>query len=370
MDKVFFKIAGVLDKDKFKLTLMEWFVGFGLASVSIGLTIFTAVLVKCFETTHNLPTIANLAIIRGVLLVFLYAVAVAQGDQLILPPSKREKVLVVARGFFTGCLFTTNIAALRFLPLGDFFTILTARSIFCILVPALIFSISKRFGKPFDNNKLCLVLVAVFGFYLFLSTKTGEGDYSGKLETPDPSLVPVPWFACFPEKPLSDNTVTIGMAIALLNLVLNVPIMYLTKMCEGTSASVQSFWSGVGGLLVGVVTSFFDIKTSIFSGYYSVYGFCMILLISISFITIIVVQSQATKFISTPTLNIIRLVQIPIAYLMCPSEVMPDFYSVVGLLFILSSSVVGDWVLHMEDKTSYQEIPNDPQEEILPDESH
>ena len=96
------------------------------------------------------------------------------------------------------------------------------------------------------------------------------------------------------------------MAIALLNLVLNVPIMYLTKMCEGTSASVQSFWSGVGGLLVGVVTSFFDIKTSIFSGYYSVYGFCMILLISISFITIIVVQSQAAKFISTPTLNIIR----------------------------------------------------------------
>merc|ERR1712096_296487 len=108
MHKIVFKPARDLDNDTYTLTLMEWFVGFGLASVSIGLTIFTSVLVKCFETTHNLPTIANLAIIRGVLLVFLYAVAVAQGDQLILPASKREKVLVVARGFFTGCLFTTN----------------------------------------------------------------------------------------------------------------------------------------------------------------------------------------------------------------------------------------------------------------------
>ena len=94
--------------------------------------------------------------------------------------------------------------------------------------------------------------------------------------------------------------------MALLNLVLNVPIMYLTKMCEGTSASVQSFWSGVGGFLVGVVTSFFDKKTSIFSGYYSAYEFCVMLLISISFIMIVVIQSQATKFIPTPSLNIIR----------------------------------------------------------------
>jgi len=80
---------------------------------------------------------------------------------------------------------------------------------------------------------------------------------------------------------------------------------------------------------------------------------------------IVVIQSQATKFISTPSLNIIRLVQIPIAYIICPNEVMPDFYSVMGMLFILSSSVVGDWVLYLEEKTtSYQEINNDPYEEI------
>jgi len=364
MHKIVFKPARDLDNDTYTMTLMEWFVGFGLASVSIGLTIFTAVLVKCFEATHDLPT--NLVIIRGVLQVILFAVAVAQGDQFILPATKRDKLLVVARGFFTGFLFITSIAALRFLPLGDVFTILTARSIFCILVPALIFSTSKRFGKPFDRNKLCLVLVAVLGFYLFLSTKSSEDNFPQNVETPDHKLVlPVPQFAYFLEKPLSGNTVHIGMAMALLNLVLNVPVMYLTKMCEGTSASVQSFWSGVGGFLVGVVTSFFDSRTSIFSGCYSAYEFCVMLLISISFIMIVVIQSQATKFISTPSLNIIRLVQIPIAYIICPNEVMPDFYSVMGMLFILSSSVVGDWVLYLEEKTtSYQEITNDPYEEI------
>ena len=49
---------------------------------------------------------------------------------------------------------------------------------------------------------------------------------------------------------------------------------------------------------------------------------------------------------------------------------MPDFYSVMGMLFILSSSVVGDWILYLEEKTtSYQEITNNPYEEIWPDEA-
>jgi hypothetical protein len=116
----------------------------------------------------------------------------------------------------------------------------------------------------------------------------------------------VPQMSIFMERPLSDNTVHIGMAMALLHLVLDVPIMFLTKMCKGTSSSVQSFWSGVGVFLVGIGTCFFDSKTSIFSGYYSTYEFCMMLLISICFIMITLLQTQATKFISTPALNVIR----------------------------------------------------------------
>ena len=167
--------------------------------------------------------------------------------------------------------------------------------------------------------------------------------------------LPVPQFAFFLEKPLGTNTVLLGMAMALLNLVLNVPIKYLTKKCEGTSASVQSFWSGVGGFVVGVVASFLDIncKSNIFSGYYSAYEFSVMLFISIAFIVITMLQTQATKFISTPTFNLFSLVQIPVAYLLCPNTVMPDFYSVMGMLFILSSSMVGDWVVHLEEK--YQE---------------
>ena len=55
-----------------------------------------------------------------------------------------------------------------------------------------------------------------------------------------------------------------------------------------------------------------------------------------------------------------RLAQIPVAYLLCPNEVMPDFYSVMGMLFILSSSVVGDWLLYLEERTGYEEIPTSP----------
>lgn len=65
----------------------------------------------------------------------------------------REKLLVVTRGFFTGFLFFTNIAALRFLPLGDVFTIFTARSVFCIILPSLIICTakSKHLGKLKDD---------------------------------------------------------------------------------------------------------------------------------------------------------------------------------------------------------------------------
>jgi len=335
---------------------MEWLLGVGLACISVILTIFTAVLVKCFEATHDLPT--NLVIIRGVMQVALFAVAVAHGDQVILPSTSREKLLVVTRGFFTGFLFFTNIAALRFLPLGDVFTIFTARSVFCIILPSLIICTakSKHLGNPFDRNKLCLVLVASLGFYLFLSSKSGEEES----HNPAGDFSVLTQFAVFTEKPLSDSTVMIGMVMALINLLLDVPIMFLTKWCAGTSAPVQSFWSGVGGFLVGILTSFFNSKTSIFSGHYSAYEFCMMLIISASFITITLLQSQATKLIPAPAVNIIRLAQIPVAYLLCPNEIMPDFYSVMGMLFILSSSMVGDWLLYLEERSDYEEIPSTP----------
>ena len=94
--------------------------------------------------------------------------------------------------------------------------------------------------------------------------------------------------------------------MALINLLLEVPIMFLTNWCAGTSASVQSFWSGVGGLVVGILMSFFDIKTSIFSGYYSAYELFMMLIITASFITITLLQSQATNLIPTSAVIIIR----------------------------------------------------------------
>jgi len=329
--------------------------GVGFAFISVMLTIFTAVLVKCFEANHDLPT--NLLMIRGVMQVTLFGVAVAHGDQVILPSTNREKLLVVTRGFFTGFLFFTNIAALRFLPLGDVFTIFTARSVFCIILPSLIIcsANSNRLGKSFDVNKLCLVLVASLGFYLFLSPNSGKAEVQNSAE--DSSVKSL---AVITEKSLNENTVLIGIVMALINLLLGVPIMFLTKWCAGTSSSVQSFWSGVGGLSVGVVTSFFDRETNIFSGYYSAYEFCLMLVISASFIMITLLQSQATKLIPTPAVNLIRLAQIPVAYLLCPNEVMPDFYSVMGMLFILSSSVVGDWLLYLEERIGYEEIPASP----------
>jgi len=343
-----------MESHNFKLKCIEYMIGLGFASVSIGLTIFAAVLVKYFEASHDLPT--NLVIIRGLLQILLFAMAVFKSHQCILPFTRREKVVVISRGFLTGVLFITNIAALRFLPLGDVFTLLAAKSVFCIFVTSVLYYVYQPLGKPFDTRRICLILVATLGFYLFLCTKSGHTELFNELQTN--LVIPVPKFAFFLERTLRENTVVLGLVVAMTNLVLNVPVMYLSKMCEGTSASVQSFWSGVGGFLVGVLSSFWRRETSIFSGSYSAYEMCVVLFISVFFIGIAILQSQATKFISTPALNLIRIVEIPVAYLLCPNEVMPNFYSVMGTLFILSSSVVGDWLMYMEekDKVDYEEV--------------
>ena len=143
-------------------------IGVGFASVSVVLSIFTAILVKCFEANHDLPT--NLVIIRGVVQIILFAVAVAQGDQFILPASRKEKLLVITRGFLTGVLFFSNIAALRFLPLGDVFTILTARSIVCIIFSAVVLCIyRKNSGILIFNAMKCCYICFVKTILLILT---------------------------------------------------------------------------------------------------------------------------------------------------------------------------------------------------------
>jgi len=346
-----------------KLKCIEWIIGLGFATVSIGLTLFTAVLVKFFEASHDLPT--NLVIIRGVFQILLFTIAIIKGRQCVLPFTRREKVVVICRGVLTGVLFITNMTALRFLPLGDVFTLLHAKSVFCICVQCVLYYVYHPLGKPFDTRKICVVLVATLGFYLFLCNKSGHTEIFNELRTT--LVIPVPKFAFFLEKTLRENTVVIGMVVTVINLVLNVPVMYLSNMCEGTSASVQSFWSGVGGFFVGVLSSFWRSETSIFSGSYSAYEICVVLFISIFFIGIAVIQSQATKFISMPALNLLRIVEIPVAYLLCPNEVMPNFYSVMGMLFILSSSVVGDWLVYMEEKEKreYEEVTTENEYEEI-----
>jgi len=335
---------------------MEWFIGVGFATVNVVLMIFTAVLVKCFEAYHDLPS--NLGMIRGVMQVFLFAVAVAQGNQFILPTTSRDKLLVITRGFFTGFLFFTNIAALRFLPVGDVFTIFSARSVFSVILPSLIISTFKH-GKSMDVAKCCLVLVSSLGFYLFISHKIWKQEPLNPVEEREALCLHLSWVAII-EKTSEASTLLLGMVMAFINLLLEVPIQYLTKRCEAISPSVQSFWSGVGGFFVGVVASFFDSKTSIFSGHYSYYEFTAMVVISSSFIMITVLQSQSIKFIPLPAVNIIRLSIIPVAYVLCQTQRMPDFYSVIGIMFILASSVVADWLLYTEEREGYRELLTSP----------
>ena len=55
---------------------------------------------------------------------------------------------------------------------------------------------------------------------------------------------------------------------------------------------------------------------------------------------------------------------IPVAYVLCQTQMMPDFYSVIGIMFILASSVVADWQLYTEEREGYQELPTSPLNQV------
>jgi len=340
-----------------KILGIEMFIGIVLALISVSLTIFNAVIIKCFEATNNLPT--NLVIIRGVLHLTLFGVAVHQGGEPILPPTSKLRLLVVTRGVFNGFLFITNITAIRFLPLGDLFTILSAGSVVCIMVFSLLAMFSHS-GLKLCRTKTCMVLVACLGMYLFLNNNGRKHQETG-------TTVLVPFkYSLFLDTSLSESTRSLGLAMAFLNLLLGVPVLVLTKRCENViSAPVMSFWSGAGGLMIGVAATIFCLPNSIFSTYYSGHEWLVMLILSISFIVVCLLQTQASTFFKSPVFSVIRVVQIPAAYLLCPSETqMPESYTVMGIVFVVCSGLVADWLNFQEKQEEQQDQHEEMYEEI------
>lgn len=318
------------------------FEGCVLAVISIGLTIFNGVIIKCFDASRNLPT--NMVLIRGVLQIVLYSVAVYQGNQSVIPSMCRERLIVVIKGVLKGILFMTAVAAIRFLPLGDVFTISSAEFVFCILFISIISLVIAMPGPRICTTCVCLFLVTFLGFYLFLYK---PGDDSSTKE-----LGPFR-YALFLEESLSESTVTYGLVMISLNLCLTLPVNVLAKKIDYISPSIQSFWGGVGSLLVGIVASIYDSQSSLFSGSYSSFEFLVMLIISVSLILVSFLQDQALQFISHPTLAALKIVQIPVAYLICPNqERLPEFYTVLGIVFISFSGLVGEWIWikHFEER--------------------
>jgi len=297
------------------------------------LTIFTAVLVKCFEVTHDLPT--NLVIIRGVMQVTLFAVAVVQGNFFVLPSTAREKILVIIRGFFKGVLFLSNVAAIRLLPLGDVFVIFSTRTVFSSVLLKSSLS-SPYYYAQHILKKVWVVLLVCLGAYLYLNTEDSLGDSPG---SKDILVIRIPGLQLFSDQTEDDMTV-LGVIMAFTNILLDIPINVLTKLCGETTPCVLSFWSGVGGLVIGVGVSIFDCKTNVFSGYYSVYEFCLMLVISACFIMIELVHSQTLTYMPACVINILWLVLIPVAFWLCPKEIPFTYTNIVGLVFILSSVVL------------------------------
>jgi drug/metabolite transporter (DMT)-like permease len=312
-------------------------IGIVLELISVVLTVFNAVIIKWFQANKNLPT--NLVLIRGLLQLLIFGVAVQQGEQSFLPARTRHRLFVITRGVLTGVFFISNIAALRFLPLGDVFTILSAESLVCILF-FLILALFTKADPTLCFTKSCLLLVASLGLYLFLNKYNEE--HTAEEDNASPFLV---WsYPLFLESSFTETALTMGLIMLFLNLVVWIPILLLTKKCNNElSPSVISFWSGAGGLAVGVIASFIDSRSSVFSGSYTGHEFLVMFIISLSFFVVALLEDQATHFIKPPVLSLIRALQIPVAYLLCPNLLqMPDFYSTTGIILIVICGQLGN----------------------------
>jgi len=279
-----------------------------MVSVVIILTIFSSSLIQVFNVVPS-----NFVLVKSTFQLFLFTISNRTNSIKFIPVRKTEAIAAAVQGLLSGLAVICSVASVRVLPLGHFFTIIFAKTVFVMIL------ISTITGQQICKKKSALIICCLVGLIILVKTLTSS---------------------------TQESTTWTGLGLVFLYLLFSTLGDSIVIQTPQVAPGVLSFWSAVGGLLVCIpsFTSLYSEEPSILSGSCPSYmqGFLLVFL-SLSTIASAIFTHQAEKLTSKTFVKVFRSWEIPLGLLVSlslPSQNIPNYIQVFGILLIVGSSVL------------------------------
>jgi len=326
----------------------EKVLGSMMVSVVTILTIFSCSLIQVFKVVPS-----NLVLVQSTIQLLLFTISNKTNSIKFIPVKKKEAIAAAVQGLLSGLALLCSVAAVRVIPLGDFFTIVFARSVFVMIL------ISIITGRQICKKKSVLIIACIVGLIILVKNMTDPLDQES-LDQVSPDHESLDQESLDQEsldQESLDRKSTTWTSLGLIFLFLLFSTLRDSIVIQSPQvpAGVVSFWSAVGGFVtcIPAFTSFYSEEHSILSGSPPSYmqGFLLVFL-SLSTIASAIFTDQAEKLTSKTLVKVFRIWEIPLGFLISfslPSQCIPNFNGLFGILLVVGSSVCAQQVLEGEE---------------------
>lgn len=280
----------------------EILLGCMMVCVVIILTLFSSSLIQVFKVV---PT--NLVLAKSTIQLLLFTLSNKANNINLIPASKAEVVATAAHGLLSGLALLCSVAAVRLLPLGDFFTIIFAKTVLMMTL------MSTFTGQPINKKKSLLIMSCMVGLIILVKTQTSS--------TTDLD-------------PHSD--IWQGLGLAFLHIVFSSLGEGIIVQTPQVAPGVVSFWSALGGLVI-CIPAFTPFSLP---SYMQVF---LLVFLSLATMAAAIFADQAQKIIGKTFVKTIRILEIPLGLLVSLSltcdEYHPSYLGCCGIVLVVISSV-------------------------------
>lgn len=304
-----------VQKNKEAVNPAEIVLGCMMVSVVIILTLFSSSLIQVFKVV---PT--NLVLAKSTIQLLLFTMSNKANNINLIPDSKPEVVATALHGFLSGLALLCSVAAVRLIPLGDFFTIIFAKTVLMMTL------MSTFTGQPINKKKSLLIMSCMVGLIILVKTQTSS-------TTDLPALDP-------------HSDIWQGLGLAFLHIVFSSLGEGIIVQTPQVAPGVVSFWSALGGLVICIpaFTPFYSSQPSILSGSLPSYMQAFLLVfLSLATMAAAIFADQAQKIIGKTFVKTIRSLEIPLGLLVSLSlacdEYHPSYLGWCGIVLVVISSV-------------------------------
>jgi len=321
----------------------EKVLGSMMVSVVTILTIFSCSLIQVFKVVPS-----NLVLVQSTIQLLLFTISNKTNSIKFIPVKKKEAIAAAVQGLLSGLALLCSVAAVRVIPLGDFFTIVFARSVFVMIL------ISIITGRQICKKKSVLIIACIVGLIILVKNMTDPLDQES-LDQVSPDHESLDQESLNQESLDQESTTWTSLGLICLFLLFSTLRDSIVIQSPQVPAGVVSFWSAVGGFVtcIPAFTSFYSEEHSILSGSPPSYmqGFLLVFL-SLSTIASAIFTDQAEKLTSKTLVKVFRIWEIPLGFLISfslPSQCIPNFNGLFGILLVVGSSVCAQQVLEGEE---------------------